>query len=286
MPIPQDTVLTVNASGHTINSWGAGLFFLPHMITVDKQNNVWVTDVALHQVFKFAPYGGGDQKPLIALGTRFQPGADDQHYCKPTSVAVSSDGNTFFVSDGYCNSRVIKYQVGAAAGPPDPPQVTLAAGGRHQVEKVTEWGKGAGPFTLKPAKFNFNIPHGLALAEDKNQVCVADRENGRVQCFDLDGKFVSSIQPAEFGSRIFSAAYTKAKGEGARSSLTIPLQAASSTLFRGQSSPSTPGQGSPLATSSPSTPASSSGRGTSLADSRTPTTWPSRRTGTPSTSVN
>ena len=50
VPIPQATILTVNSSGHTINSWGQGLFFLPHMITVDKQNNVWVTDVALHQV--------------------------------------------------------------------------------------------------------------------------------------------------------------------------------------------------------------------------------------------
>ena len=42
--------------------------------------------------------------------------------------------------------------------------------GRHQVQKVTEWGRGAGPFTLKPAAYNFNIPHGLALAEDKNEV--------------------------------------------------------------------------------------------------------------------
>ena len=50
MPIPQATVLTVNTSGHTINSWGQNTFFLPHMITVDKQNNVWLTDVALHQV--------------------------------------------------------------------------------------------------------------------------------------------------------------------------------------------------------------------------------------------
>jgi hypothetical protein len=31
-----------------------------------------------------------------------------RHYCKPTAVAVSKDTNTFFVSDGYCNSRVIK----------------------------------------------------------------------------------------------------------------------------------------------------------------------------------
>ena len=49
-PIPVDTVLTVNSTGHTINSWGAGIFFLPHMITVDSKNNVWMTDVALHQV--------------------------------------------------------------------------------------------------------------------------------------------------------------------------------------------------------------------------------------------
>jgi len=201
VPIPQATVLTVNSSGHTINSWGQGLFFLPHMITVDKQNNVWVTDVALHQVFKFGPYGGNDQKPLIALGTRFEPGSDETHYCKPTSVAVTDDGNTFFVSDGYCNSRIIKYKVTVEQG-----------SGRHQVQKVTEWGRGAGPFTLKPAAYNFNIPHGLALAEDKNEVCVADRENGRVQCFNLEGEFTKTVKPSEFGSRIFSTAYTKANG--------------------------------------------------------------------------
>ena len=42
---------------------------------------------------------------------RFEPGSDETHYCKPTSVAVTDDGNTFFVSDGYCNSRIIKYKV-------------------------------------------------------------------------------------------------------------------------------------------------------------------------------
>ena len=44
------------------------------------------------------------------------------------------------------------------------------------------------------------------------KVCVADRENGRVQCFDLDGEFVKTVKPSEFGSRIFSTAYTKANG--------------------------------------------------------------------------
>ena len=72
---------------------------------MDINNNVWVTDVALHQIFKF-PQGGG--KALLTLGVSFVPGNDDNHFCKPTAVAVMSDGD-FFVSDGYCNSRIIKF---------------------------------------------------------------------------------------------------------------------------------------------------------------------------------
>ena len=79
------------------------------LFQIDKENNVWITDVAMHQVFKFGPYGGPTKEPLIALGEKFVPGSDDLHYCKPTSVAVMSDARTFFVSDGYCNQRVIKY---------------------------------------------------------------------------------------------------------------------------------------------------------------------------------
>lgn len=51
-------------------------------------------------------------------------------------MAVSKDTNTFFVSDGYCNSRIIKYTV------------TVAADGKHEVSKAKEWGKGAGPFSI------------------------------------------------------------------------------------------------------------------------------------------
>jgi hypothetical protein len=36
---------------------------------------------------------------------QFEPGSDDFHYCKPTSVAVMANTKTFFVADGYCNSR-------------------------------------------------------------------------------------------------------------------------------------------------------------------------------------
>ena len=59
------------------------------------------------------------------------------HYCKPTSVAVSQDTKTFYVADGYCNSRVIKYSI------------TVTSDGKHAVNKITEWGKTAGVMSIK-----------------------------------------------------------------------------------------------------------------------------------------
>lgn len=80
---------------------------MPHGLTIDHEDNAWVTDVALHQVFKFGPHGSND-KPLLTLGTAFIPGVGDAKFCKPTSVAVLENGD-FFVADGYCNARILKY---------------------------------------------------------------------------------------------------------------------------------------------------------------------------------
>src|SRR5437773_3941294 len=40
------------ATGKMIASWGANMFLVPHGITIDGENNVWLTDVGLQQVFK------------------------------------------------------------------------------------------------------------------------------------------------------------------------------------------------------------------------------------------
>lgn len=84
---------------------------MPHGLTVDHMNNIWVTDVALHQVFKFPPLAGNVElsKPLLVLGEPFVPGSDLKHFCKPTDVAVNKLTGDFYVADGYCNSRIIKY---------------------------------------------------------------------------------------------------------------------------------------------------------------------------------
>lgn len=90
---------------------------MPHGITVDNEFNIWITDVALHQVFKLRPHSNDI---VLALGKKFVPGGGKNRFCKPTSVAVVSNGD-FFVADGYCNSRIIKYN--------------------SKGEKISEWGR-------------------------------------------------------------------------------------------------------------------------------------------------
>ena len=70
---------------------------MPHGITIDHEGNTWLTDVALHQVFKFPP---GKMKPSLVIGKRFQPGSDWKHLCQPTDVAVDSKTGNFFIADG------------------------------------------------------------------------------------------------------------------------------------------------------------------------------------------
>lgn len=52
-PIIEDTILVLDPhTGSVLHSWGAYAFYMPHGLTVDHHDNVWVTDVAKHQVFK------------------------------------------------------------------------------------------------------------------------------------------------------------------------------------------------------------------------------------------
>ncbi|KAI9575182.1 hypothetical protein GQX74_015249 [Glossina fuscipes] len=69
---------------------------MPHGLSIDQEDNVWITDVALHQVFKFGPRGF-PEKPLLVLGKAFRPGTTDTKFCKPTAVAVLESGD-FFVA--------------------------------------------------------------------------------------------------------------------------------------------------------------------------------------------
>lgn len=59
--------------------------------------NSWYMTNYLLQVLKFEK---GSQTPSLTLGEALVPGSDTSHFCKPTDVAVASNGE-FFVADGW-----------------------------------------------------------------------------------------------------------------------------------------------------------------------------------------
>jgi peptidylamidoglycolate lyase len=69
-------------AGKVLRQWGAGLFYMPHMLTVDRNNTIWVTDVGRHQALQFSASG----ELLREVGVKLTPGHDTQHLCKPTQV--------------------------------------------------------------------------------------------------------------------------------------------------------------------------------------------------------
>ncbi|MGA3241995.1 MAG: peptidyl-alpha-hydroxyglycine alpha-amidating lyase family protein, partial [Bryobacteraceae bacterium] len=174
--LTEPTVLEIDANtGKLISSWGANMFLVPHGITIDGQNNVFLTDVSLQQVFKFTH----DGKVIFALGEPRVGAWDATHFNEPTDIAIRPDG-TFYVSDGYVNSRVALFD--------------------RNGKWLQEWGKkGSG-------EGEFSNPHGLVLVPGTTDVLVADRENSRLQLFDRVGKFKrqwTGAKDAQTTGRVF-----------------------------------------------------------------------------------
>uniref|UniRef100_A0A4W6EIZ1 Peptidylglycine alpha-amidating monooxygenase n=1 Tax=Lates calcarifer TaxID=8187 RepID=A0A4W6EIZ1_LATCA len=187
-PIQQSTILVVDpAIGNILKASGRNMFYLPHGITIDKENNYWVTDVALHQVLKVS--SDGSDRTLLALGEAFTPGSDNNHFCQPTDVAVDPETGNIFVSDGYCNARILKF----------------SADGKY----LSEWGAGSSD---RRRRIPFRVPHSLVFLPDRQEICVADRENGRIQCFTAEtGEFVKEIQKDDFRGEVFAITYSPAE---------------------------------------------------------------------------
>ena len=177
--LTEPAVLEIDAdSGKLLNSWGANMFLVPHGITIDASNAVFLTDVGLQQVFKFSH----DGKPILALGEPRVGAWDATHFNQPTDIAIRPDGS-FYVSDGYVNSRVAIFDKNG--------------------KELREWGKkGAGDG-------EFSNPHGLTFIPGSTDVLVADRENSRLQLFDKDGAFKRQwvgTMAGETRGRVFAVA--------------------------------------------------------------------------------
>lgn len=166
--IPSPTMFVLNDEmGELIEWWGTDMFVMPHGLTIDHQDNLWLTDVGLHQVFKFDRTG----RLLMTLGERGTPGEDTNHFNMPTDVAVAQDGS-FYVSDGYGNSRVIKFS--------------------PEGDYITSWG------SYGTAPGQFDVPHNIAL-DSQGGVYVADRGNAHLQIFNEDGQFITEWKDKSLG---------------------------------------------------------------------------------------
>jgi hypothetical protein len=171
VPVFRNTILVVDRQGNLIESWkqwdslfegGRG----PHQVYVqpyDPERHVWIVDDMNHVIHKFTNDGKTKVFTLGEMGV-FGPNDDLQHFNRPTMIDWLPDG-TFFVSDGYANSRVVKFN---KDGKP------LLWWGSMQP------GKGDGEFT---------VPHGIAVGDDR-RVYVSDRFNRRIQVFDENGVFL------------------------------------------------------------------------------------------------
>ena len=163
-----DPIVVTDRNGRFVRSWGKGMFTLPHAIRIDPEGNVWTTDAATSVVYKFTPEG---KKLLeIAVGGVPTPCRDVEQesseapsgFCGTTDIAFAPNGH-LLIADGYANARVLEYS--------------------GEGKKLREWGSaGKGPG-------QFRLVHSIQV-DPSGIVYVSDRENGRVERFDLNGKYL------------------------------------------------------------------------------------------------
>ena len=155
-------VIQFDKSGKMIRAWSEVPVTSSHGIRVDADGNVWAVDVKGHMLFKMTPAG----RLLMVIGNAGKrPGTNETKdaFNEPTGISFAANGD-FYVSDGYVNSRVIKFN--------------------RDGDFLTQWGtKGAGDG-------QFNLVHDVAV-DSKGRVYVADRSNSRVQIFDANGKYLN-----------------------------------------------------------------------------------------------
>ena len=157
-------VIIFDRQGKFLRSWGEGMTSRAHGITIGPDDTVWLTDDGNHTIRQYT----ADGKLLLSIGDpdKPSPAHGGKPFNRPTHVALSPQTGDIYISDGYGNSRVHKY---------DPKGRLLLS-----------WGEpGTDPGC-------FNIPHNIAT-DAEGLVYVADRENHRVQVFDAKGHYQYQI---------------------------------------------------------------------------------------------
>ena len=155
-------------NGGFVRSFGDGMFTRSHGLKIDRDGNLWATDVGAHTVVKLNPAG----QVLMTIGTKGQAGewneaAGSRLLNQPNDIAIAANGDVF-IAQGHTpgakgDARVLKFD--------------------KDGKFIKSWGgKGKEPG-------QFDVAHGIVI-DGKGLLWVMDRENQRVQVFDANGTFV------------------------------------------------------------------------------------------------
>jgi streptogramin lyase len=169
-------MIVFDRNGNEITSWDEVQFKRPHGSCLTSEGHIWLTDDYSHVAYKFTKEG----ELLMTLGnldrpsdTGYRLGLDiferissikkaAEPFNLPTGVALSSKGD-IFISDGYGNTRVHRFS--------------------PEGELIQSWGEPG------PGQGQFRLPHNIWI-DKKDRIWIPDRENHRVQIFDLEGTFL------------------------------------------------------------------------------------------------
>lgn len=152
-------LVVFDRDGTFLASWGEDILKDAHGLYIDADDNVYCVERGPHCIYKF----NRDGDLLMTIGTPGVPGASDgDPFRLPTDLAIASTGD-LFVSDGYDNARVHKY----------------TSDGRL-LKSWGTWGDGPGQFKLS---------HCVRV-DRYDRLWVCDRENCRIEFFDLDGAYL------------------------------------------------------------------------------------------------
>jgi DNA-binding beta-propeller fold protein YncE len=166
----QARVIVYDRDGRFLSAWGEGIFTeRTHGLTVAPDETVYCVDEGAHCIYRFSPDGELLQTigtPGMAAATGYDGSlasiVGGPPFNRPTNLAIAPSGE-LYVTDGYGNCKVHRF---SPAG-----------------ELIQSWGEpGTGPG-------EFVLPHGIAVDAD-GMIWVADRENDRLQRFDLGGTYL------------------------------------------------------------------------------------------------